>query len=381
MVLSTASPLLRSLIHDAGASSPYAATSLTLTHTPLIPLLHLLHTLYHPPSALSIPPPEIIPTMRLARQLQAYGVLSACEAHTAHLLSPSTLLPLYTAACHAHEGLALNAITDFLIGHMREVLSCAEFDAFPPFLREVIGALVHDSEGVAKEEGSRAELIRLFHSRVRPRVEVAQVKVEEEEQGSVVKAVEGVAAKEGVVDDVTLTQLIRKQRAQPLFDALTSLCSLFFTPEKQPSVHAGKAGQAAEAVDDLALSFGAPPTVKVGGDDDDSDSDWSTDDEDDDGPSTCRPLTFPSSSPPSHLSTKPTSPRHRLHDKMGSAFTFPPTAKTGELHDCSLIIQTAAKPPKHPRLNRSCPLRRNSEGPAVALIPPRVRRPSAPSIY
>ena len=377
VVLSTASPLLRSLIHGPPPSpspspsrpSSYAAISLTFSHTPLIPLLHLLHTLYHPLSASSIPLPHLIPTMQLARQLEAYNVLSSCQAHTTTLLSPSTLLPLYTAACQAYEGLALNAITDYLTSHMRAVLQCAELEQFTPFLKEVIGGLVRDSEAVVREggEGERAELVRLFQARMQPKV-------------ADVLAVEGVAA-EG--EDMTLTQLIRKQRAQPLFDALTSLCSLFFMDDRTGGGHAGKGGKAAESLDDLALSFGAPPSVTVG--DDDSDSDWDSDEEDDVvTPPGKALLSPPLPTPSAHLFSKPTSPRHRLQEKISSAFAFPPSAsKAGELPDCSLTIQTAAKPPKHPRTHRdrSCPLRRASEGPAVVPMPPRVRRPSAPSIY
>ena len=373
VVLSTASRVLRALIHDGaqcGAPVTWAATSLEFSGCAVVPLLWALHFAYSAAVVASIPVRDVVPTMHLARHLEMYALLASCEAHAQRLLSTAALLPLWSASWRLHEGLVLNAVTDFLVRSMRDVLVCSDFERFPPFLREVIGGLIHDSDHVAGDEEARAELIALFDARRQP------PRVTAVDQRAVEPTVVDASAAAQLCEDATLTAMIRKQRAQPLFDALTSLCSLFFSP-----IDAGKTESAKrDRVNDLALSFGQPHTDRSADGDSDSDSDsgYSSADSDDEAetsPASSWATAF-TSAQTDHTLAPPitaTSMCDRMH------------AKATELPSGGLTIHTAAKPPRHPRLNRdrSCPLRAETGGASNALItaPARQRRPSAPSIF
>ena len=368
-----------------------AATSLTFGHCPLVPLLWLLHYLYSATVVASISLGDLVPTMQLARYFQVYPLLAACEQRASKLVSLHSLHLLWTAATRLYEGLVVNVCTDFIVAHMRDVLFCEHFSDLPSFLRECIGGLLHDSQQAVKDEDEREELIRLFQSRQQ---QPKDVKAEELQLIAAITSSPIHPSAVSVTSDSTLTQLVREQKAQPLFDALTSLCSLYFTP---PAVQRGKtrreADRKADSVDDIAASFGRPPPVKLYAedeDDSDSDSDWDSDDEEatNDSP----PSAVAASSlwtKQSELPTPPslTSPRYRLHEKMESAAGCGASKLSEGLPD--LTVETASRPPRHPATrhtrDRSCPLRQEQYMAAIAqhvqLLPVRARRPSAPAAF
>ena len=432
VVLSTASRVLRTIIHGQlhmprgtahGASAPscaslltasvclcstvssdgrvcgspltYAATSLMFRNCPLVPLLWLLHYLYTTTVVASISLVDLVPTMQLARHFQVLPLLAACEQRAVQLVDTRSLHVLWSTATRLYEGLLLNVCTDFIVANMRDILFCEDFTDWPAFLRECIGGLLHDSQHVVKDEEEREQLIRLFHVRQdRPQ----EVKAEEKELIAVIDSSSNHPAVTSGLDDVTLTQLIRKQKAQPLFDALTSLCSLYFAPTTDAAGKPKKeADKKAESVGDIAASFGRPPSIQLYADDEDdtdSDSDWDSDEDD-------HTSTPPSASVASslwakqqnNLPTPPslfgaTSPRHRLTGKLESAAVLGyGVSKLSEgLPD--LTIETASRPPRHPvarhTRDRSCPLRQEQYVSLMAQhvqqVAVRARRPSAPAI-
>ena len=368
-----------------------AATCLTFRNCALVPLLWFLHYLYSATMIASISLCDLVPTMQLARHFQVLPLLAACEQRATKLVSAQSLHILWSAATRMYEGLVINVCTDFIVANMRDILFHEHFSHYPAILCECIGGLLHDSQHVVKDEEEREELLRLFYSRTE---QPTEVKAEEKQLVAVIHSSPSHSAS---IDeqDATLTQLIRKQKAQPLFDALTSLCSLYFTP---PADAAGKSINKLESVDDIAASFGRPPPVKVCDEDDsDSDSDWDSEEEEDSN------VTPPAASAtsslwsqhqndlptPTSLFDQLTSPRHRLHGKMESAAVFGPGASKLADGLPDLTIETASRPPRHPvarhTRDRSCPLRQDQY---VALMaqhvqppPVRARRPSAPAIF
>ncbi|MCJ1297092.1 hypothetical protein MMC34_008661, partial [Xylographa carneopallida] len=168
------------------------------------------------------------------------------------------------------------------------------------------------------------------------------------------------------------------------------------------------AGKQTDSANNIAASFGRPPSLAVPADyssDSSSDSDWDSDDEEEEQGTRHKPAppaSAPSASsrvsranslltPPSPLGA--TSPRYRLQGKLESAAAFDWTA-TSKLLDGlpELTIDTASRPPRHPAprhtRDRSCPLRQEEYVSLMAQhvqLPPatgiRARRPSAPAIY
>ena len=235
--LTFAARCLRALSHlvcclsdgsGCGAPASYAATRLLLSGClSVASLLSLLRCLYSAQAVQELAVDGIVQTMAIARQLQAFSLLPACEAQAVRLLSVRSLLPLWSSARLLHEGLVLNCCTDFIVTRAEELLHSETLSRLPAFLLQLLHMLLLSSAHIARDEQHRQTLIALFRSRLQPE----QPRLQDGLSSSPCRAASlACPATQVEEEEATLTGMIRRQRAQPGFDALTSLCALFFSP-------------------------------------------------------------------------------------------------------------------------------------------------------